>query len=183
MGITHLPQQPHLLLVNHASYLDAIVLFALLPPVPGYAFATKREFTQQPVIRLLMTGLGVIFVERFDARRSAEDVGLMADALRQGQNLVVFPEGTFHREAGLLPFHSGAFLAAAKAGVPIIVAGLRGTRTALRAGTWRPQRTRIELEMGNALAPASDDWSTAARLRTTARTAMAKLCGEFAAPG
>jgi 1-acyl-sn-glycerol-3-phosphate acyltransferase len=182
-GIERLPREPHVLLVNHSSYLDAIALTALLPAVPGYAFAAKREFAGQPVMRSLMTGLGALFVERFDARRGAEDVERMAEALRGGQSVVVFPEGTFTREAGLKPFHAGAFLAAAKAAAPLVVAGLRGTRTGLRADTWLPRRTRIGFELGPVLAPPGREWAAAVQSSTQARVAMAQLCGEFAAIG
>jgi 1-acyl-sn-glycerol-3-phosphate acyltransferase len=95
--------------------------------------------------------------------------------------VLVFPEGTFNREPGILPFHSGAFVAAATAGVPVVVAGLRGTREALRAGTWRPRRSHINLEVGPVLVPSGSDWSATVRLRDRAREAMASLAGEFAA--
>ncbi len=179
-GIDHLPRQPHVLLVNHGSYLDGIVLSALLPAAPGYGFAAKREFVRRRGMHGLLAGLGAIFVERADARRSAEDVALMAAALRRGENVAVFPEGTFTREAGLRPFYSGAFLAAASAGAPVVVAGLRGTRAALRDGTWWPRRTPIALEIGPVLSAAGDDWSAAVRLREAARSAMTALSGEFA---
>ena len=181
-GIDRLPRQTHVLLVNHASYLDAIALTALLPAVPGYTYAAKREFADQPAMRSLLTGLGALFVERFDARRGAEDVERMAAALQRGENIVVFPEGTFSREAGLMSFHSGAFIAAARAAAPVVVSGLRGTRAALRAGTWLPRRVPIEFEVGQALAPTGPDWSATVRLSIAARAAMSTLCGEFASP-
>lgn len=181
-GIEHVPHEPHVLLVNHASYLDAIALTALLPALPGYTYAAKREFAHQPVMRHLLTGLGALFVERFDARRGVEDVDQMAAALQRGENIIVFPEGKFSRDAGLKPFHSGAFIAAAKAMAPIVISGLRGTRTALRAGTWLPRRSSIEFEVGQVLAPSGPDWSAVVRLNSAARAAMSTLCGEFASP-
>ena len=181
-GIDRLPRQPHMLLVNHASYLDAIVLSAVLPAVPGYAFAAKHEFSQQPAMRRLLRGLGALFIERSDVRRSTQDVERMAATLERGENIVVFPEGTFSREAGLKPFHSGAFMAAAKAAAPIAIAGLRGTRAALRAGTWWPHRSHIEFELAQPLIASGSDWSAAARLNAAARAEMARLCGEFATP-
>jgi 1-acyl-sn-glycerol-3-phosphate acyltransferase len=179
IGIDRLPRQPHLLLVNHASYLDGIVLAALLPAVPGYAFAAKREFVRRPWMRGLLDGLGAIFVERSDARHSTEDVALIAAALRRGENAAVFPEGTFRREAGIRPFHSGAFVAAAMAGAPVVVAGLRGTRSALRDGSWWPRRTPLALEIGPVLEPPGSDWNATVRVRDEARGAMARLSGEF----
>jgi 1-acyl-sn-glycerol-3-phosphate acyltransferase len=177
-GIGHLPQRPHVLLVHHASYLDAIVLTALLPAAPGYAFAAKREFAGQWWMRRLITGVGAVFVERYDATRGAQDVAVITAALRDGCNVLVFPEGTFKREPGILEFHSGAFMAAAMAGAPVVVAGLRGTREALRSETWLPRRASIALEIGQVLFPSGTDWSATVQLRDRARAEMAGLSGE-----
>jgi 1-acyl-sn-glycerol-3-phosphate acyltransferase len=180
-GLDRLPTQPHMLLVNHASYLDAIVLAALLPAVPGYAYTAKQEFSREPAMRRLLAGLGALFIERSDVARSTEDVDRMAAALARGENVLVFPEGTFSREAGLKPFHSGAFMAAAKAAAPLTVAGLRGTRAALREGRW-PHRVPINLEVG----PTLSRRAAAGRygpIERRSRSTIARLCGEFSSPG
>ncbi|MGZ5780632.1 MAG: lysophospholipid acyltransferase family protein, partial [Burkholderiaceae bacterium] len=155
------------------------VLTALLPPVPGYAFTAKREFASQRVMRALLSGLGSVFIERFDVKRSTEEVDLMAAALARGECLVVFPEGTFSREPGLKPFHAGAFAAAAKADAPLVVTGLRGTRNALRDETWLPRRVPIAFEIGAVLTPSGRDWTATAQIRAAARKAMVPLSGEF----
>lgn len=173
-----LPAVPHLLLVNHCSYLDALALCAALPPSPAYGFVAKRELVEQPAIHAFLSALGTLFVERFAASRSAEDVDEIAAALRQGQNLVIFPEGTFSREAGLKPFRMGAFVAAARAGTPVLVAGLCGSRRMLRDQTWMLRRGRLALAFGPLLVPAGDDWAAAVALRDAARKEMLSLCGE-----
>ena len=171
-----LPDIPHVLAVNHASYLDSLALVALLPP--RYTFIAKRELVGQWVPRLFLRGLGTIFVERFEAARSAEDVDEMIAAIRRGQSLVVFPEGTFSRESGLKPFRMGAFVAAARAAAPVVVAGLRGTRLMLRAGTWLPRHGRPEFEVGAVLRADGADWAAAVRLRDAVRSEMLRLSGE-----
>jgi acyl carrier protein len=176
-GLDQLPAVPHVLLVNHASYLDAILLTAILPATPGYAYVAKRELPRP--VRAALKGLGTIFVERFDAIHGITDLALMVGALERKENLVVFPEGTFRREAGLRPFHAGAFLAAARANVPVVTAGLHGMRAVLRAETWMPRRGPIEFEIGEVLMPTGQDWSAAARMSTKARSAMVPLSGEF----
>ncbi|HUW38418.1 MAG TPA: AMP-binding protein, partial [Rhodocyclaceae bacterium] len=175
-GRSALPSRPHVLLVNHASYLDVILLAAAL--APSYTFVAKRELLARPVLRAVLQGLGVIFVERFEAQKSAQDVAAMAAALQAGQSLVLFPEGTFTREAGLRPFAMGGFVAACRAGVPAVVCGLRGTRAALRDETWLPRRAAIEFEIGPTLTPAGEDWAAALALSQAARSAMLPLCGE-----
>ncbi|MGH8808052.1 MAG: 1-acyl-sn-glycerol-3-phosphate acyltransferase, partial [Noviherbaspirillum sp.] len=178
-GLDRLPKQPHVLLVNHASYLDGILLTAILPPAPGYAFVAKRELANQPLPHAVLKGLGTIFVERSDARQSADDLERMVAALQRGENLLIFPEGTFSRATGLKSFHSGAFVAATRANVPVVAAALRGTREALRAGTWLPHRTLVALEIGQTIMPTGRDWRDIAGMSMLARKEMASLSGEF----
>jgi acyl carrier protein len=177
-GLDRLPAKAHVLVVNHASYLDAVILVALLPPRLGYVFAAKREFVGHWLPRLFFRGIGAMFVERFDARQGVEDVDAIIGALRQGESVVVFPEGTFSREAGLRPFRMGAFVASARADVPVVPAGLCGVRAVLRDRTWLPRRGAIRFEIGTVLAPAGDDWATAVHLRDGARAAILRHCGE-----
>ncbi|MBM3392396.1 MAG: AMP-binding protein [Betaproteobacteria bacterium] len=171
-----LPGEPHVLVANHASYLDSLLLAAALPP--RYAFIAKGELLGYWVPRLFLRGLGTIFVERYEAARSAGDVDAMVAALRSGQSLAVFPEGTFSREAGLKPFRMGAFVAAARAGVPVAVVGLLGVRAMLRAETWMARHGRPELEIGPLLRADGEDWAAAVRLRDAVRAEMLGLSGE-----
>jgi 1-acyl-sn-glycerol-3-phosphate acyltransferase len=177
-GVSRLPRCGHLLLVNHSSYFDALVLYAALPLRHGYVFVAKRELVAQSAMHAFLRGLGTLFVERFEAQKSADDVDEIVAALKGGQSLVVFPEGTFSREAGLKPFRMGAFVAAARAGVPVAVAGLRGARAILRDRTWMPRHGSLTLEVGTTIAPAGEDWAAAARLRDATRSEMLPLCGE-----
>ncbi len=177
-GIERLPRGSHLLLANHASYFDALALVAALPPALGHVFVAKRELVGHAPLHVFLRGLGTLFVERYDAARSADDVEEAVAALRRGQSLVVFPEGTFSREAGLKPFRMGAFVAAARAGVPVAVAGLRGSRAILRDKTWQPRYGRPELEIGAVLCADGADWAAAVRLRDAVRTEMLRLSGE-----
>ncbi|MER2623999.1 MAG: AMP-binding protein [Accumulibacter sp.] len=173
-----LPTVPHLLLVNHCSYFDALLLCAALPPSRAYSFVAKREFVDQPLLHAFLRALGTLFVERFEASKSVEDVDGIVAALQRGQHVVIFPEGTFSREAGLKPFRMGAFVAAARAGVPVLVSGLKGTRAVLRDRTWMPRRGHLAYEIGPLLEPTGEDWTAAVRLRDATRREMLRLCGE-----
>lgn len=177
-GLDNLPSRPHILLINHTSFLDGIVLTALLPASPGYAFAVRQQFSSQRLLCPLLRSLGTVVLHRFGAHHDASDIDLLVAALRRGSSLVVFPEGTVSRKPGLKPFHSGAFVAAAKANVPIVVSGLRGARTALRLGNWLPRRVGITLEIGPVLNPHGTDPAAIAQLGTAARSAMLPLTGE-----
>lgn len=173
-----LPSKSHLLLVNHCSYLDGLVLCAVLPPDRRYRFVAKREFVDQPWVHRFLRALGTLFVERFAATKGAEDVAEIVAALQRGEKFVLFPEGTFSREAGLKPFRMGAFVAAVRAGVPVVAAGLQGTRQVLRDRSWLPRYGKIGFTLGPLLNPTGDDWRAAIALRDEARREMLRLSGE-----
>jgi acyl carrier protein len=170
-GAENLPLQPAVLAVNHASYLDAVVLLAFLDE-RGYSFVAKREFLASFWMRTLLEGFGTQFVERFDVAKSAEHAGEL------GRSLVVFPEGTFRHATGLRSFRTGAFQAAAQAGVPVVPIALRGTRNVLRDGTWYLRRSPIAVTIGAPIAPDGEDWHAAVRLRDRARAEVLRHCGE-----
>ena len=102
-GRDNIPPGPVVLAPNHTSYLDALVLIAILGP-RQFSFIAKREFVDNWVMRTLLEGFGTVFVERFDVQKSAEHADELAEAAKQGESLAIFPEGTLLRRPGLLPF-------------------------------------------------------------------------------
>jgi 1-acyl-sn-glycerol-3-phosphate acyltransferase len=176
-GAEQLPSGPAVLAVNHTSYLDAVVLVALLGP-RVYSFVAKREFEANPLMRLLLGGFGTLFVERFDVQKSAEHADVLVAAARAGRSLIVFPEGTLTRNTGLMEFRAGAFQVAAQAGVPVVPVALRGVRSVLRDGTWYARRAPIAVTVCAPIDPDGHDWAASLRLRDRARAAILKHCGE-----
>ncbi len=175
-GLEHLPAHGGVLVCNHASYIDSLVLVAALPDAPG--IAAKSELAGQWVAGPMLRRLRIPFVERVDFQAGVEDTRRLVDSAREGRRLVFLPEATISRMPGLLPFRLGAFVVAARAGVPVVPAGLRGTRGILRADQWFPRRGRIELRIGKPIHPRGDDWSAAIHLRDAARAEMLWMCGE-----
>ncbi len=178
IGLDRLPPRPHVLLVNHTSFLDALALTALLPASPGYTFTTRQEFSLQSLLCPLLRSVRTIVLKPHSQTHHNVNVDLLKTALERGENLLVFPEGEFAPEPGLKPFHSGAFVAAAQANVPMTVAGLRGARTALRLGSWLPKRTPITLEIGTTFLPCGRESEAIHKLMSAARIEMLPLTGE-----
>lgn len=165
-GLEHLPGSgASVLAANHASYLDGVILCAALPP--QFSFVAKRELADQWIAGRFLRKLGAHFVERFDPQRSAADTEPLAEALQAGQALVFFPEGTFTREPGLRAFHMGAFVLAARAGVPLLPIAIGGTRRVLRDGQWFPRYGAIQVNICSPLSAQGPDWTQAIRLRDT----------------
>jgi len=162
------------LVCNHASYLDGVVLVASLPR--PCTFVAKRELAGQFVAGRFLRRIGAEFVERFAPERSVADARRLAQAAAAGRTLLVFPEGTFRAAPGLLPFHLGAFLAAAQAKLPVRPLTIGGTRRMLGAGRWWPRPATLTLQVGAPIRPAADlpAFAAAVRMRDRARAAIAR---------
>jgi len=184
-GLERLPREPCVLVANHASYLDGLVLLASLP-VP-FAFVAKRALLDHAIPRIYLRKLGAQFVERFDARQSVEDASRMAALAVAGASMAFFPEGTFSRMAGLGAFRLGAFAAAVSAKVAVLPVAIAGTRAVLREGEWLAQRGRVIVTIGSAVRPPAqcrDAFAAAVALRDAARAHILAHCGEpDAGPG
>lgn len=141
--VAPLPDTPCVVVANHASYIDGVVLCAVLPP--QFGFVIKREVTQAPVVHFLLRRIGAHFVERHDRQRGATDARQLLRAANEGRSLAVFPEGTFRLEPGLRRFHPGAFAAAVSGGLPVIPLAIEGSRAILPAGRWLPRPGRLDL--------------------------------------
>jgi 1-acyl-sn-glycerol-3-phosphate acyltransferase len=174
-GLERLPAgRPVVVVCNHASYLDGMMLVAALSR--RHAFVAKRELQDQFVAGRFLTRLGTAFVERFDPKRSVADAQRMAEGATTGAPLLVFPEGTFVESPGLLPFHLGAFLAAAQAGLPVVPLTLTGTRRMLGAGRWWPRRATPVLHVGQPIeVPAGAElFAAAVQMRDAAAAAISR---------
>jgi 1-acyl-sn-glycerol-3-phosphate acyltransferase len=166
-GLRRLPL-PCVVVANHESYLDGVLLAATLPPVFG--FVIKREMHGVPAAGWLLTRIGAHFVARNNGHGSKRDTLRVLRSAGSGQALAFFPEGTFKPRVGLLPFHNGAFVAAQRAGLPVVPLVIRGTRRCMPPKLPLPWPGRITV---TALTPiAHSDDRDAAALRAAARAAI-----------
>ena len=106
---------PMLLVANHISWLDILVMHA----ARHCRFVSKSEVRHWPLIGTLSTGAGTLYIERASRRDAMRVVHQMADALKAGDILAVFPEGTTSDGISLLPFHANLIQAAISAGAPV----------------------------------------------------------------
>ncbi len=119
---------------NHASYLDGIILTAVLPP--QFTFLIKHDMAHFPVAGFLLRRLGSEFVDRGNTSHRNRIVRRLVHAARNGDALALFPEGTFAAPPGLRRFHPGAFGAAWRAGLPVVPVVISGSRAKLPAGAF-----------------------------------------------
>lgn len=170
------PVRATVIVANHASYLDGAVLSAVLPG--ELSFLAKDAFARQFWAGTFLCRLGALFVRRTDPKGGVEDTEAALAAANKGERIVSFPEGTFSRMPGLLPFRLGAFMVAAQAGLPVVPMTIRGTRDILRAGQWLPRRGSLHVHIGKPIAADGNDFQAAVRLRDAVRQVILARCGE-----
>jgi 1-acyl-sn-glycerol-3-phosphate acyltransferase len=175
-GLDRLPQGACVVVANHASYLDGLVLTAALPP--DFSFVIKREVTSVPLLGLLLRRLRSQFVERFDRHGARADAADLLRRAERGHPIGIFPEGTFIPEPGVRRFKRGAFVTACRAGMPVAPVAIRGTRHALGGGSMCPRPGAIEVEVLTPLWPTGSGPNASAELRDAARRAVIAACGE-----
>jgi len=138
----------------------------------------KVELARNVFSRLFFTRLRTAFVERFNSHKGTTDARKVIRSAQGGRSFIFFPEGTFYDKPGLQAFRMGAFLTAARAGVPVVPVAIRGSRCLLRGDTWFPRRAAIDVRVCAPIAPQGNDWEAAVRLRDAARADILKYCGE-----
>jgi 1-acyl-sn-glycerol-3-phosphate acyltransferase len=175
-GRNRLPDGPAIVVANHPSWLDGLALTTVLPL--SFRFVAGEVLQQEGLIGFVLERLGTEFVERHEREHGVADTDRVAELVRAGRPLVIFPEGRLDRAPGLRPFHMGAFVVAAQAGAPVVPVAIRGTRAILRPEHHFPRRGSVEIRYGEPIRPTGTDWAAAVRLQRTVRDAVLRLSGE-----
>ncbi len=153
---------------NHTSYVDHLALAAALPG--DLAFAAYKELADAPIQGPFVRRIGASFVERFELEGAVAEVPKTLGILEAGRPVVIYPEATIMRMPGLLDFMMGAFVTAARAGVPVVPVAIEGARNILRHDhLWFPRRGNIEVHVGPAMSAQGSDFEAALQLRDAAR--------------
>lgn len=126
LGIRHevrgrLPRHRALVVANHVSWLDVLVLLAHLP----VRLVAKEQVRRWPFIGWLAASAGTVFIDRSRPRSLPGTVGQVATALREGDVVAVFPEGTTWCGVADGRFRPAMFQAAIDAAVPVMPASIR----------------------------------------------------------
>lgn len=166
----------YILVSNHMSYLDAIILTGVLPDYCN--FVAKKELANNLFLKAALKKIEVFLVDRFDVKQGSKDTQTIEKGVHKGQRPVFFAEGTLQRMPGLLPFHMGAFILASEEMLPVVPLVIRGTRNILRGGSWFPRRGRVQIDIGPLCYPVSNDWRGAIELRDEVRRSMLSRLGE-----
>ncbi|MEM9452563.1 MAG: AMP-binding protein [Myxococcota bacterium] len=175
-GLSRIPKGAAILVANHCGYLDFLICTAALPA--GVRFVIKGELRNHLLFGSPLVRMGHVFIDRHSAARSLADLKEVVSLLAADQRVMVFPEGTFSPEVGMRSFKLGAFRLACQTGAPIVPVAIRGSRRAMRDGTWLPRRQRIEVEVLEPIQPQGQEIADIVRLRDRTADAIAARIDE-----
>jgi 1-acyl-sn-glycerol-3-phosphate acyltransferase len=135
--------------VNHSSNVEPPILFhALSPLFPRLRVLYKAELRKLPILVRAWDLAGFVPLERANPEQSLPAVDRAAEALREGNSFLIFPEGTRTRTGNLLPFKKGGFIMAIKGQAPIVPAAISGARDALSKGSFVIQPVTVTVRFG-----------------------------------
>lgn len=108
-------QGPALLVANHISWLDIVVIHS----ARHCRFVSKSDIRDWPLVGMLATGAGTLYIERTNRKDALRMVKDMASAMQEGDVVAIFPEGTTSDGLDLLPFHANLIQSAIHAQAPV----------------------------------------------------------------
>jgi len=138
--------RPQVLVANHQSMFDIPSMFAAVP-VP-LRFMLKRELASMPFIGWYARLMGMVFIDRGNARDAKQKLGEAAGKLRDGATLIAFPEGTRGTTGVVGPFKGGALQVALDAGVPVVPVAIEGSGAVLPPSGFRVRPGTIRVRFG-----------------------------------
>jgi 1-acyl-sn-glycerol-3-phosphate acyltransferase len=135
--------------VNHTSNVEPPLLFdALSPLFPRLRILYKAELRKLPVLVRAFDLAGFVPLERANRGQSLPAIEQAAEALREGNSFLIFPEGTRSRTGELLPFKKGGFIMAVKGQAPIVPVAISGAHRAMRKGSPWVQPVTVRIRFG-----------------------------------
>lgn len=146
-GLDRLPEpgQPFLLVSNHLSNYDHMIILTKLHRYP-LAFVSKPENFRIPVIGKYLQESAFLPIDRENPMNAVRTIRSVSGAMADGTlSYGIFPEGTRSKTGELLPFHDSIFYAARRANVPVVVVHMTGSRRVHKRGPWLPTRIHMDV--------------------------------------
>lgn len=133
-GFDHLEQEKsYIFIANHQSIFDVFVIYGWLPFI--FKWIMKSDLKRIPLIGKACDSAGHIFIERANPIAAKQSLQIAAEKLKNGNSVVVFPEGTRTRTGKMNSFKRGAFNLASELELPIVPITLSGSYERLKTNS------------------------------------------------
>ena len=175
-GRENLPAEHAIVVANHASYIDGLLLKGYLPG--RFNFVIKGEMRDFGPAHFLLRRSGAKFVERKEMSGSTRDARQIVRAATEGESLGIFTEGTYRKEPGVGRFRPGAFVAAVRGSLPVVPVAISGTRAMLPAERLLPRRSALTIDILPAIMPDDVGFEHSRTLAESARQRILAVLDE-----
>jgi len=160
------PAGSYIYMSNHLSNFDIPVLLAYLPV--QFRWLAKAELFKIPIFGYAMQRAGYISINRFDRKSAIQSLNKVAEIIRNGTSVIIFPEGTRSQNQNIQSFKKGGFVLAVDSGVPITPMIIHGTWTIM-------QKKQILVRPGNVVLEIKKPIKTLDYTRKTKNDLMEKV--------
>lgn len=125
IGKENIPKETCLFVGNHQGAIDIPVIMANVEKPVG--FVSKTEFENTPIISYWMKQIHCVFMDRENIREAVKSINQGVENLKNGNSMLIFPEGTRARGTKMNEFKKGSLKLGTKANVPIVPLTINGT--------------------------------------------------------
>ena len=165
---------PQVLVTNHVSWIDVLVLAAF---VPGrYVFVAKKEVEKIPVFGAAVRACGHIYIDRGDKARALASLDIARKRLEEAApTVIIFPEGTRSNTGELGPFKKGAFVLAIQTGASVVPAAIFGSREVMKRGSFLINSGIVRLHFGEPIQVGGYSMASRSKLTHRAQQVVSEL--------
>jgi len=131
-GLENIPDEPCVFVSNHQAIFDIILLMSNIEGKLG--FVAKKELETTPFVGFWAKAIHSVFIDRSNIREGMKAINEGVERIREGNSLIIFPEGTRSLSSEMGEFKKGSMKLATKAGAPIVPITVDGTYRVLETG-------------------------------------------------
>lgn len=130
--------------VNHTSWIDIALVNRVIPR--NLHFIAKEELRNKPFVGGAILAMDMVFVDRSNRIKAVKSMDEASRKVREGSNIIAFPEGTRSRNGKLKPFKKGLFHLAIQSGIPLVPIAISGAYELVPTGfKMRPGMVKISI--------------------------------------
>ncbi len=167
---------PTIFMCNHQSYFDIFALLAYLPA--DFKFILKQELMRIPLFGIALKRAGYISIKREHPRDAIRSLESLAEKIRTGTSVLVFPEGTRSVDGKLLPFKKGGFQMALKSGCQIVPIAISNSCRIVQKGSFKINKGAFTIHFGDPISLQEYKKKDLAALRDRVKAAISALSEE-----
>jgi len=170
------PNTGYIYCANHLSQFDIFSFQGYFPL--NFRWLAKEELFKIPFLGRAMSNAGAIAINRSQGREALKSLQKVAERIKAGTSILIFPEGTRSADGNLHPFKAGAMLLAIKSGVPLVPIAFIGSYSVLPKGAFLTHPGTITIKIGDPITVAGCGTKDKQELALIVHDKVAELLGQ-----